>query len=748
MARRRKTVNPAPSRQPPSLRDDGETARTAFQYPATLIAVGFLILLAAYLVWFFRVEYLPDRPRYEPLGFLLVPDELVAGWLGGADAHVAVFDRVKPLAVAGGIGLAGFLLGWLGLPPLLSGEQLGRGEFVALATALGLSLLSLMTLLVGLFGGLRQPLVFLALAMVLVAVCCWQALRRGVFSGGRDASRSDPGNAASSMLTDGSSPWWWPRWWWGAIPFALMIVLGAVLPPLDFDVLEYHLQVPKEWYQQGRVTFLPHNVYGNMPLGAEMLAALAMAVTPGDLAWWWGALAGKVVMASFTLLTAVLLYGVGKRYFSCVAGVVAALIYLSTPWTVSVSIHGLNEGVIAFYLLAGAYSARLWWDRSRETGTPCWGLLVLTGWWGGAAVACKYTSLVLVACPLLFAVVVGVVLGGGRKSWQTPLVFAFALAAACGLWFAKSWALTGNPTYPLLAERFGGETRTIAKDAQWTRAHQVPQDSHGRRYTFLQLRQAVVNLLGKSLWHSPLIVPLSALILLRRGSYRPLLFWGLLLLAVLAAWWLVTHRLERFWVPAIPLMAILAGAGATWSSELVWRRTIWTVLVCGLLANFALVASPILGDNRYFVSLDQLRNDPRLNLIPSSHQAIAHRYLSVAVPAGSRALLVGDAAVFNLPVEVLYNTCFDDCLFDQIFRGRDAEARRAKLLELKITHIYMDWAEIERYRQPGNYGFSDYVTRELVHEELCRQQHLLERLEVAGLDPMLGEVFAVRRGVD
>ena len=62
-----------------------------------------------------------------------------------------------------------------------------------------------------------------------------------------------------------------------------------MLPPADFDVREYHLQAPKEFYQQGRIAFVPHNVYANMPLGMEMASLLGMVVT-GDwwLGCWWG----------------------------------------------------------------------------------------------------------------------------------------------------------------------------------------------------------------------------------------------------------------------------------------------------------------------------------------------------------------------------------------------------------------------------------------------------------------------------
>ena len=56
------------------------------------------------------------------------------------------------------------------------------------------------------------------------------------------------------------------------------MLLGSMLPAIDFDVLEYHLQGPKEYYQAGRIAFLPHNVYTNMPFDVEMLHLLGMEV--------------------------------------------------------------------------------------------------------------------------------------------------------------------------------------------------------------------------------------------------------------------------------------------------------------------------------------------------------------------------------------------------------------------------------------------------------------------------------------
>lgn len=70
------------------------------------------------------------------------------------------------------------------------------------------------------------------------------------------------------------------------VPFGVYLLLGAVSPPTDFDVREYHLQGPKEWFQQRQINFLPHNVYTSFPFLTEMLSLTGM-IFAAD--WWHGA---------------------------------------------------------------------------------------------------------------------------------------------------------------------------------------------------------------------------------------------------------------------------------------------------------------------------------------------------------------------------------------------------------------------------------------------------------------------------
>jgi hypothetical protein len=34
---------------------------------------------------------------------------------------------------------------------------------------------------------------------------------------------------------------------------------------------------------------------------------------------------------------------------------------------------------------------------------------------------------------------------------------------------------------------------------------------------------------------------------------------------------------------------------------------------------------------------------------------------------------------------------------------------REALVARKVSHVYVDWNEVNRYRSPGNYGMTDYV---------------------------------------
>ena len=719
-----------------------------------VFAMATLVQLAMYFDLFGLTEARPDNPavqRRTSLLFLVSPDQMLTMWSGNRLEYFSLLDRTPIFLAASAILLGAWLAGVAALDLLGVTRQLDRLERAVFALAAGLNLLSLYALAVGLACGLRVRWLFFGLLAALVAY----GAARLAFTWRRHAVKTAAGNSDERR-------WWW--WLLAAAPYAVVIVLGGMLPPYEYDVREYHLQVPKEWFLQGRIDFLPHNIYGNMPLGAELTALWGMALMGGDDAWWWGAIVGKTVMACYPLITAAGVVALGRRIHSTAAGVLAAVIYLSLPWTGHIALVGYNEGPTALYFVTALHL--VWLARGSLVGIDRSRMIALAGFLAGSAVACKYPPALFLVVPMAGWLAIGEPLvrvralpsAAGewfRSALIATVIFLIGTSAGCGLWLGKNLAQSGNPTYPLLYDVFAGQTRTPEKNAQWERAHSPQPDAHGQRFTMERLLHDVAWNLWQTKGASVALAPLALAAWLATRHRGLVTMVGIWMLFVFVVWWLLTHRLDRFLTPLLPVAALLAGIGAVALPQPAWRRATLALVVVGVIVQFPFV-SLFLGDHRYFAPMAALRrDDPRIAEITGQRIDSPHRWLNANVPPGNRVLLVGDAEPFDLEMPVVYNTCFDDCQFARIFQGRTRAERLATLKQERITHIFFSWAHLARYRSPGNYGYtSDYVTRDLVHRELVAEQRLLRKIAIDSPDSLelpeglrlqaeLGEIFEV-----
>ena len=173
-----------------------------------------------------------------------------------------------------------------------------------------------------------------------------------------------------------------------------------------------------------------------------------------------------------------------------------------------------------------------------------------------------------------------------------------------------------------------------------------------------------------------------------------------------ATWWSLTHRLDRFWLPLLPGLAVLAGLGADWTRSRAWTALLALVLSISIVTSAAHSTTALVALNDWTGDLRKLRAEvPRM-----ANEPLAR--LDTALPTGAVPLLVGQAQAFHMTHRVVYNTVFDRDTFESIDRGKSPEEVRDELARRGITHVYVDWSEIHRYRSPGNYGFTDYVTPE------------------------------------
>ena len=484
--------------------------------------------------------------------------------------------------------------------------------------------------------------------------------------------------------------------------FGFFFLTGAIQSPVDFDVKEYHLQGPKEFFQQGRISFLEHNVYTSFPFLTEMLS-LAGMVLAGD--WWAGSLVGKTVLMSFAPLTAVTLFAAGRRWFSTSAGWVAALVFLTTPWTVRISIIAYTEGGLSFYLAATTLAVLLAIQGLRRD-QPVARHVFLAGLLAGSGMACKYTGLVQVVLPALF--VLAWAAGRWRGSvtgWSSvtrvATVFLLGTAVTLGPWLLKNLLETGNPVYPLGYTVFGGRDWDPPANDKWRAAHS------SSTFSPTDLAERVLDVVSRNDWQSPLVFGLAPLALLVGPNRRMAIGLWLLVGWLFFSWWVLTHRLDRFWVPLIPVVALLAGIGATWSRESLWRYCCGIVVLFGLVYNVGLAASPIVGYNVFLADLSVARRSA-----PTTLPGIG--FLNRQPPTkGQSVLCVGDAALFSAEFPVRYHTVFDRSLIEQWCKGADGnllsvERIRERFRSEGVAWVLVNWQEILRYRE--TYGYTDFVT--------------------------------------
>ena len=214
----------------------------------------------------------------------------------------------------------------------------------------------------------------------------------------------------------------------------------------------------------------------------------------------------------------------------------------------------------------------------------------------------------------------------------------------------------------------------------------------------------MVDVAGRSDWQSPLYLALAPLAFLRPGSRRLALAVGGFVEYLFLTWWLTTHRLDRFWLPMLPGMAILAGLGADWVRKRSWSIILGIVMAISLLANLTYISTALAGLNEWTGDLVFLRRDIAM------HWNNAMGRLDTELPPEAKPLMIGQAAVFHLDHKIAYNTVFNPETIELMAKDKTMDELRRALEAKNLTHVYVDWKEIGRLREPGNYGFTDFVT--------------------------------------
>ena len=172
---------------------------------------------------------------------------------------------------------------------------------------------------------------------------------------------------------------------------AALNLAGALAPPFEYDELEYHLGALADYQRAGRIVFLPHNFYSNMPQLTEMLYLLAKTTTSD--------IAAKLLHWLFGLLGAVAVYGVAQRLWSKSGGTDGGGAVLLHAVRSGPGPNGADRFGDGIFRDAGVWGARVV-GGGREKRDFLW----LSALGAGGAVATKWPAVAVVFLPYGFRV--------------------------------------------------------------------------------------------------------------------------------------------------------------------------------------------------------------------------------------------------------------------------------------------------------------------------------------------------------
>ncbi len=455
-----------------------------------------------------------------------------------------------------------------------------------------------------------------------------------------------------------------------------------------YDVVSYHLQVPREFYLAGRIAFLPHNTYSNYPLGGEMVFLLAMILKGGP---WPGAYAATFTHGLWGVLTLAAIW-TGLPQVSVWCRRAAAMLLFAAPIFLYVSWLAFVElSELAYLALALAWLMH--WAQKRDLKSAA-----LVGLMCGGACATKYLCVGFVALPVL-AVMAAIAAARRSKGAVAQWVLASLLCVMpLAPWLVRNTINTGNPVFPLATGFLGRGYWSPEAAQRWDRAHASPQLANKPT----KVRDAAKDPRGFGVALRMLAIAgfAGTLIRWRKAELLDKICLALALIQIVM-WGTTTHMPTRFLIPSAVPLAILAG-GLVASVIENWKFPARGRHVVGMVLLVAASALS-LGQSAYALWLEPLAMGHGLPL-----QEVP--VLAKNLPANARVLQVGDVRPFSFRPNTLYASVWEMDPLVRLARQHLSPPQILQVLksEYGVTHIWINWLEIERIR--GSYGWWDEIT--------------------------------------
>lgn len=561
-----------------------------------------------------------------------------------------------------------------------------RWEAAGLSLAAGWGGTALVILALGLLGLWRVWLVYGLLAVWSVFLAAkWRAVLEPF------RSEEPPWTASEKALA-------------GALALlAGACFVGTFIPEFFYDALVYHLALPKIFWRHHGLVATPWNLYSGIPSLVEMLYAAVYplgGVSSAHMVHWslWGA-------------AAVLIVGLGTRFWGRRAGLTGAVIFYCCPLACILSWKGAIELGWTFFQLASICALAIRCADGEESpgGRLRWTLL--SAFLCGLTMGCKYPAWPFAGAALALLVHHLIrVEKAPREAWsrEAGLWLAVCAAAVC-LWPAKNVLFYGNPVYPFLNSWFGGETGPNIREL-------VSASGGGRNPLHILgswdgLRSYLMHpwsLLAAKPDDMSCVGPLFLLgllpLLLMRAPDRA---YRLVRAALLLLWgvWSLGTVLVRYFLPQTALAAALFGLAVDRLPPR-GRRLAWAGLAFVVVSNFVWSLAwfgTYQGDRVVsgLMSRRQYLSEARPSYVRPAYRAI--EWVNENAPETARVMFVGEARAFHIDRDYFAPTIHDKHPLEGWIRdSRSIDELLGRFRGAGVTHAVFNPAEMFVWQGKGN----------------------------------------------
>ena len=483
--------------------------------------------------------------------------------------------------------------------------------------------------------------------------------------------------------------------------FILLDFIISFVPPRGFDILTYHLAVPKAYIAAHKIVYMPSLLFSNFPMLVDMMylngLLLKNAILPNLFSYGLG----------LTFLLAV--YSFCKKFFNKKIAILSSLIFYSFPIIIQSTSTAHVDIQLALFVFLSIYGLFLYFDSQKSS----W--LLLSAIFAGLTISSKITG-ILGVVGILVLLGFYLFLRFLKKKVSFQAVF-FKLAIFCLIiflifapWLLKTYVHTGNPVWPLFNDFFDGK--------YWDAKHQENYASERvlkrelSLVNYLRLPWDIHTLTGSDIGNidaddhvGPFFLAFLPLYFLLRRKNK-IINWSFFLLFVYITIWFFISGIFRHILFSVPFIAIISSYVFM---ELYKNKFLSKILRILLILTLCFNLLVLIGTHyRGVPVLVGLQNEDEYYSKYTGAIYDASKFINSNLPEDSRILLFRDNRGYFLEREYVLADPLLQAYVDYLkFENEDDYYKRLK--EGGITHLLVNYEFTFRGNILNEYRYSKKI---------------------------------------